>query len=414
MIQLRKWQEEALLKFKSNNSKGIIEASTGSGKTILGLKLIEENKNKKILVVVPTAQLMYQWKDEILTKVGQDIVISLLGDGNKDIPPMTSSVTIAIINSVRNVNWNHPAAKYDILICDEIHRYASPENSKLFKGNFLVKLGLTGTLERSDGMETILHKYIGPTIYTLTNEDSRKAGYTAEYEVECVKCAMNTSEKTEYMLLNNNVKKYMMVFNNNFKELQRNFKSGPRTSSYRSALEGMRNISKRKSFLNSVQSKHDISVNLCMKNQDKKIILFDEIQDSANSIYDDLHSRGLNPVIYHSGIKAKEKKEAIKKFLDGTSKILVTVKALDEGLDVKDVDVGIIVNGNSQKRQAIQRLGRLLRKKEGKVSKLYMLYVPETKDEDYVKKRIISFGKSPKDILITNPLPIINIENWAI
>jgi superfamily II DNA or RNA helicase len=414
MIQLRKWQEEALAQFKLNNSKAIVEATTGSGKTILGLKLIEENQDKRILVVVPTTQLMYQWKEEILKKVGSGIIISLLGDGNKDIPPMTPSVTISVVNSVRGVNWNHPAAKYDILICDEIHRYASPENAKIFQGNFNQKIGLTATLERSDGMEVILHKYIGPTVYTLNNEDAKNAGYVCDYDIECVKCAMTNPEKAEYTLFNNNVKKYMMVFNNSFKELQKNFKNGPRGTSYRSALEGMRSISKRKSFLTSVKSKHDVAINLCLKNNDKKIILFDEIQTSANDIYDDLNNRGMNPVIYHSGIKAKEKKEAIEKFLDGRSKILVTVKALDEGLDVEDVDIGIIVNGNSQKRQAIQRLGRLLRKKEGKVSKLYMLYVPETKDEDYVKKRIIAFGKSPRDILITNPLPIVNIENWAI
>ena len=413
MIELRKWQKEALERLENSiNKSGIVEATTGSGKTVIGLKLIEENRDKRFLITVPTTHLMYQWKKEIEDKIGYGVNVVLLGDGHKSLPPSVPCVVIAVINSVRNINWDHPLAKFDIFIADEVHRYASKENAKVFHGTFGRKIGLTATLERSDGMQTVLHKYIGPTVYTLDNQDAKEAGYVCDYDIECVKCIMTQTERAQYILMSEKVRKYMSIFNNNFQEMHRNFRSGPRTSSYRSALEGMKSVSHRKAYLTRVKSKKDIAINLCIKNQNKKIILFDEIQESANDLYNDLKNRGMNPVIYHSGIKGKDKKKAIEDFIIGNSKILVTVKALDEGLDVKDVEVGIIVNGNSQKRQAIQRLGRLLRKKEGKVSKLYMLYVPETKDEDYVKKRIIAFGKSPRDVLITTPHPIVDIQDF--
>jgi len=141
--------------------------------------------------------------------------------------------------------------------------------------------------------------------------------------------------------------------------------------------------------LTDVQSKRDIAVKLVQDNTDKRIILFDEIQASANQIHRSLINLGIRSAIYHSGIKKKvDKENAIKDFKSGVTNVLLGCRSLDEGLDVKDADFGIIVNGNSQKRQVLQRLGRVLRKKEGKIAKLILLYVPNTKDEEYVMKRI--------------------------
>ena len=132
---------------------------------------------------------------------------------------------------------------------------------------------------------------------------------------------------------------------------------------------------------------------MCIDNQDKKIIIFDELQDSANDIYKELQTLGIGCVIYHSGIGAKAKRDAIKKYITDEVNIIVSVRCLDEGLDVKKADLGIIVNGNSQERQISQRLGRLLRKQDDKIAELYMLFVPTTIDEKYITKRMTALGK---------------------
>jgi superfamily II DNA or RNA helicase len=270
------------------------------------------------------------------------------------------------------------------------HRYASNENIKFLENNnFVHKLGLSATLSRPDGKDSLLIKNIGPILYRLTMEDAKDLDYVADYDLTLSKVQLDKEEAEKYIIVENNVRMYMSIFNNNYKLAQtlvskRNF----RHALYRDAVKLVKYIQERKSFLVNVKSKKDKAIELVTMNIGKKIILFDELSDSANEIYRRLQNLGLNPVIYHSGIGKKEKTEAINKFTSGESTILVSVKALDEGMDVKDADVGIIVNGNRQERQIKQRLGRILRKKDDKKAMLYMLYVENTQDSKTMLNRM--------------------------
>ena len=102
--------------------------------------------------------------------------------------------------------------------------------------------------------------------------------------------------------------------------------------------------------------------------------------------------------IYHSKIKKKERDKMLDAFASGKLNVLLTVKALDEGVNVVGANIAIILSGNSTKRQIIQRVGRVLRKKEGKVAKLYYVYAIDTKDKDYVLKNIKHLKNSAENI----------------
>ena len=92
--------------------------------------------------------------------------------------------------------------------------------------------------------------------------------------------------------------------------------------------------------------------------------------------------------LYHSGQTGKINKEELRKYIDNETEILVTVRALDEGMNVPNIEIAIIVNGNSQKRQFFQRLGRAVRKVEGKRAKLIMLYCERTNEYRTIEKRL--------------------------
>ena len=97
-----------------------------------------------------------------------------------------------------------------------------------------------------------------------------------------------------------------------------------------------------------------------------------------------LKKAGYASEIYHS---KKKNQQAIERFRNGEVNILVSVKSLNEGLDVKDVDVGIRVAGTSQDRDTIQRLGRGLRVVEGKDgAKYYQLYCEDTLEKWQIVK----------------------------
>jgi superfamily II DNA or RNA helicase len=280
-------------------------------------------------------------------------------------------------------------SKFDFTILDEVHRYASEMNSRPLKfGNLGYKLGLTATLRRSDNLDVILRQMVGPVVYTITKNDAIEQDYICNYEVFTVPCSMNEHEYLIYNRLDQEAKEYMGLFNNNFNSIHDTIKSGPRNTLFQHAVKAMKAIQARRGFTAKVESKSDEAVKLCIKHPNTKIILFDELQDSANKIHKTLMSLGVPSVLYHSGIKGKAKKAALKEFIDGKIDILISVRALDEGLDVKDISIGIIVNGNSQEKQILQRLGRLLRKREGKIAQLYMLFAVGTQDEKYMSKRL--------------------------
>jgi len=389
MLNLKPWQIDATLNIENEKDKsGLIIAATGSGKSIIMFNLIEKYPKERFLIVVPSKILFYQHAKNLISKfnICTKDEIALIGDGHKDVPG--KRVTIAIVNSLSKVNWAYPACKFDWLLMDEMHHYFSPENVKfLLQPNFTHKIGMTATLK--DELLAPAHRLIGPTLYELDLNDSTKAGYVAKFKVEKVKCFMTDPEKEVYTVINSDVTKGMNIFGRDFMKanalvVRKQF----RDPYYRYAIELMKKVQDRKSFLANVVSKTDAAVQLCLNNQTKKILIFDEMTDSSDRIYDILVKQGLNPVIYHSKIKKKQKNEAIAKFNGTESNILVCCRSADEGLDVVSANMGILVNGNSQKGQSMQRIGRILRQEEGKEAVMYLLYVPETIDETNTMKRI--------------------------
>jgi len=96
--------------------------------------------------------------------------------------------------------------------------------------------------------------------------------------------------------------------------------------------------------------------------------------------------------IYHSEVKDKEK--VLQDFKDNKFKIMIAVKALDEGMNIPDLDFAIITSSSKQERQRIQRIGRLLRYKENKVATIYNLYCEGTKEEEWLRESLQSFDKN--------------------
>ena len=116
------------------------------------------------------------------------------------------------------------------------------------------------------------------------------------------------------------------------------------------------------------------------------MLIFHELIECAERLYRMIED-SYYVEIYHSGLKDGEKR--LYNFMEGFSNILITCRALDEGLDVPNVNVGIIAASTKSVRQRIQRMGRILRKAPGKNhSYIYTVYIPGIDDEIFRKKEI--------------------------
>ena len=166
---LRPYQERALAAAEKR-SFGVIEAGTGSGKTVMALAIVA-NRSQPTLIVVHTKELLYQWRDRIWQFLG--IEAGLIGDGHFD----PQSITVAIVNTARK-RIEELAPRFGHLIVDECHRVPASLFTDVvsnFSGHYL--LGLSATAYRNDdGLTRLIYFYMGDRIHKVEMEELQKSG----------------------------------------------------------------------------------------------------------------------------------------------------------------------------------------------------------------------------------------------
>ncbi len=375
-MKLYDWQTKALDSFEKNHGRGIVVAVTGVGKTYFALNAFKKLK-VSTLIVVPTIALLEQWKAELIEIGVKKEDIGLYYGLKKDM----NTVTVAVINSVADLQ--NLDIDFKFLIMDEIHRYGSESWSNLLlNNNFKYRLGLTATLERTDGNHDVLTQRVGKVIYQYSTLDAVDDELLNEFSIVNVGLALPPNERAYLVKLDRDIADIMKKFDNDFSKVTYAVKKGNREAGKVLALVG-----RRKKFYNNSLPKICKAVKLIMDNLDKKIIVFGEFMESVDILYNMLKKEGVQPYVYYSGSKsskfnlnAKDKQEVLDTFGKRKSGVLLTVRALDEGLNSPDLSVAVWLGGSSVSRQAIQRMGRILRKKEGKKPVFYFLYYRDTKD----------------------------------
>jgi len=114
----------------------------------------------------------------------------------------------------------------------------------------------------------------------------------------------------------------------------------------------------------------------------ERTLLFTQSITSANAITDLLVAYGINCESHHSDIDSTTRADIMARYAEGQLQALASVQTLEEGVDVPDADLAIIVASSKQRRQMIQRMGRVMRRKaDGRDARFIILYVNKT-DED--------------------------------
>jgi superfamily II DNA or RNA helicase len=384
---LRKWQTDALGEWEKHNFKGTVSAPTGTGKTLLGIsaiKVVNQKKDfRRALITVPTVHLQEQWKNELIAYGCPTESIGFCGNGFYQ----PRKYTIAIFNTARDKPI--PAT---LLIIDEAHHASSPENQKILKNNYPAVLAISATPERED-RNNVLFSY-APVIYRYDGYDALAEGHLSEFELINVGAVLNQEELLKLQEANQIIKELFPAFKdfNAVKQALKRFNPD--------AVRIMKAVALRKQVLQNAENKPVKAVEIIteeLKNS-SKIILFCEFIDTAEKIRALLENKSIISGIYHSKVKKAERQKLLNEFRTGEKKVMLAVKALDEGVNVPDANVGIVIAGSSVKRQTIQRLGRILRPKDG-AARFYQLYIPGTKDEDWMNKRSRTINEIASNII---------------
>jgi len=390
MKQLYKWQKEALNALRINSYCGIVVAVTGSGKTRIATNVIKDLR-VRTLIVVPTVALMHQWRSELLEVGIKDEDIGFYYSNVK----VLNKVTIAVINSVYDMVGL--SERFKLLILDEVHRLGAEMWCRLLlNNNFKYNIGLTATLERHDGAEKLLKRKVGRVVYEYKTRDAVKDDLLNSFSIVNVAIDLPIKEKDYLARLDAEIKSGMESFSGDMLKVVAALKRGNKY-----AANVLRVINKRKRFYNNSLPKVERAVQIILENRDKKIIVFNEYIETADKVFYQLQKHGITPYVYYSGnldslfkFTPNEKNTMLDTFRKASCGVLITVKALDEGLNVPDLEVGVILGYNKTSRQAIQRMGRLLRKVDDKAPVMYNLYYNDTSDVFNAQ----SFGNNFSDV----------------
>jgi superfamily II DNA or RNA helicase len=349
-VKLRGYQLEAIENW-CLEKMGSIVLPTGAGKTIIGLKIIEI-VNSPTLIIVPTLDLIKQWT-KILSR-NFDIEIGNIGGGTENIQPITvSTYDSAYIKAAWIGN------KFLLIVFDEVHHLPAP-SYRLIAETFVApyRLGLTATIEREDHLEQDFPYLIGKSTFQITAKELAENKYLANYIIERKKTFMSSEEYLKY-------KESMTIYYTCLKKI--GLKMNSNNAFKRLIMMSTNNTMARRALV-ARNNAIDIALNSRSKineirkilgeNKDIKTIIFTQHNKLVYEISNDF----LIPFITHKSSK-EEREDVLTGFKDGRYKAIVTSKVLDEGIDVPDAQLGILVSGTGSSREFIQRLGRLLRPK---------------------------------------------------
>ncbi len=373
-IELRDYQEEAVDRWMLDK-RGVVVLPTGAGKTHVALKVIRE-LSVSTLVVVPTLALLEQWLEK-LSVFGQNYVGEFSGR-RKELKP----ITVTTYDSAY-VNAEVLGDKFLLIVFDEVHHLPAESYRQIAEMSIApYRLGLTAFPEREDGLHDLLPDLVGGIVYRLQPDDL-SGRYLARYETKRIYVPLTEEELQEYKRMAEKFRRFIASRRINLTSVEDFKEIVMRTGIDAEAYEALRSWDEARKIAFNSKNKIRKLKELLEKHRGDKIIIFTRHNDLVYLI-----SRVfLIPAVTHKTDK-KERSEILRLFREGVYKAIVSSQVLDEGVDVPDANVGIIVSGTGSSREFVQRLGRILRPAPGKdKAVLYELISKETGEVKVSRRR---------------------------
>jgi superfamily II DNA or RNA helicase len=356
----RYYQHEALAAWTQNKSRGVVVLPTGAGKTHVAV-MATAARQRSTLVVTPTLDLVRQWHDVLHDMFGAPI--GIVGGGSHEV----EAITVTTYDSA-HLHMEHFGNRFGLVVFDECHHLPSETYATAARMCLApFRLGLTATPERSDQREAELDHLIGPVVY---RQDivNLSGTYLSDYLTQRVDVRLSEEEEERYQRAREVYRTFLysqgidMAAPGGWNEF---IQRSARSEAGRKAMAAYR---EQRALMFGAPSKLEHVASLLHQHRADRTILFTEDNATAYAV----SRRFLIPIITHL-TPVRERSEILRGFSSGDYRAIVTSKVLNEGVDVPAANVAIVISGNGSVREHVQRLGRILRKKENKQATLYEL-----------------------------------------
>ena len=378
-VALRDYQIEALNNWSRARSRGVLVLPTAAGKTFIALIAIQQ-LNVQTLIVVPTLDLIDQWRKRI--KDCLNLETGAVGGGESTL----RMVTVTTYDSAY-IHAEQLGNRFMLLVFDEVHHLASPgyiQIAEMYIAPY--RMGLTATYERADQRHSLLSQLVGDPVYSVGVEEL--AGeHLAPYTYEKISVRLTPQEQQIYesqMGIFRSFLQQRRISLRNPADFQKFIMTTGRDPKAREAL-----LARNKAVKVAVNSEAKLTVLAEQLGiyRKEKILIFTLHNDLVYRI----SLRFLVPAITYQTSR-EERREILSNFGNGKYPVVVTSQVLDEGVDVPDASVGLILGGTGSNREYVQRLGRLLRKKEDKLARLIEIISKETMEVSTSRRRHQKIG----------------------
>ena len=375
--ELRDYQREAMEAWRGANDRGVVELPTGSGKTVLAIGAMTD-LDAATLVVVPTIDLLEQWRRELEAEFGDDVTVGQLGGGEQRVEP----VTVATYDSAY-LRADELGDRFGLLVLDEVHHLGGEGYRDVARLTAApARLGLTATFERPDGAHEVVEDLVGSVVYRRSADDL--AGeHLADYDIKRIEVDLTPEERERYEAHQGTFTDYLASSNidmrsgSDYQELVKRSGSDPR------AREALLAKQRAREVMMNADRKVEALADILDRHRGDRVIVFTAFTDL---VYDLAERFLVPPITNETG--AEERREILERFRRGDYSRVVTANVLDEGVDVPDANVAVVLSGSGSEREFTQRLGRILRPKDdGGRALLYEVVTSETAEERVARRR---------------------------
>jgi superfamily II DNA or RNA helicase len=394
-FELKRDQVKAVEAWLVNQCRGSIIYGSGTGKTEIAFECARKaarmkcTKRFNILMLVPRIVLIEQNYKRLVRYGIQSEKIGRYFGEQKDIREITISTYQSAVANLDIVK------RADMIILDEVHLASATARSfsrifDIISNGSKALLGLTATIDEVDPKNQIIMAIIPPARKYLI-KDAVTDGRLARPIINPVKVNLTEQEQKTYDEYSRKIRTISARFKRyNAKAMMELAKQGGFPSWQ--ARAWFLNVRKRKGLLASAENKLAAAVELIKtKHPNQKVMVFSETLDSIRKLKQQLKSKGIEAMLIDSRMPSFRRQKILsewgKRFYP-----LLSVHTLEIGYDVPEVAIEIILATTSNMNQIVQRVGRVLRKVEGKESALvYVIYVSDSRDDDtlaYVKSAI--------------------------
>lgn len=370
----RDYQAGAIEAWVEGKRRGVVVLPTGSGKTLVAHLAIERCA-RSTLIVVPTLDLLNQWFDGLAERFGEELV-GAIGGGAFEVRPIT-----VITYDSAYIHLDRLGNRFGLLICDEAHHLPGPSYVQAARMSLApFRLGLTATPPEGDRLG-VLRAALGPIVFARAITDL--AGeYLAAYETVHYQVELGEQERAAYAEANGRYRHFVK---------SRGIRLGGNggwarflaaTNESEEGREALRAWRRQREIALATPKKLELLEEILERHPGERVLVF--TYDNASAY--EVSRRFLVPAITHQ-TKPRERRAILAGLRSGELPVLVTARVLNEGVDLPEVAVGVVLSGTATVREHVQRLGRILRRREGKQAILYEIVTKNTSEVGASQRR---------------------------